>query len=196
MLQKAKEAKDARKKVCHEIVRWVKVLTGRRIKVTEAEALFEYILKYSYETAAESGEVRLPGGLGCIKKVLKSPIQIKTTYGEVLNVPERFIVKFVPGYYQKNLAKSVSSISDPLEPIKDKLKPEDVLVDSFDKITVDVKDINYNFSKYHVETAEVFYREQREGVRMGRPKSTETKPKRRRKKRRSKKILPKLKEEL
>lgn len=107
MLSK-KELEDARADVYSSLNDKVEEYTGKRVTQRELKDIFEHTLKEAFNKAAETGYLRLPGGLGVIKVVQRNSLVVNTPGGDVLDVPRRKKIKFECGTYQGRLAESLS----------------------------------------------------------------------------------------
>lgn len=77
--------------------------TSKKMTRASSRDIFESALKIMFEKAAETGYLRLPGGLGTIKVITRKPTKVHTPYGDVVDVPERQKMRFETGVFQKNL---------------------------------------------------------------------------------------------
>ena len=102
MLSK-KDLEDARDDIYKSLSAHMSSSLGKKVGKKLARELFEMSFKLAFTKATEIGYLRLPGGLGTIKKVERESISVHTPYGEIVEVPKRFKLRFSCGIFQKKI---------------------------------------------------------------------------------------------
>ena len=111
-----KKALDAvRNRMYADLQKHIEESIGHRINRVIAKSVFEKAVKVMFDHAAETGYIRLPAGLGVVKKVEREPIKIQTPYGDVVEVPKRVKLKHFSGTYQRNLLLPQGEKAEPQE---------------------------------------------------------------------------------
>jgi len=107
MLSK-KELNIARSDLYSSLNNTVEELTGSRMTHKQVKRFFEDCIKFAFQKAAETGYLRLPGGLGVIKVVERNALTVNIPGSDVVHVPKRLKLKFDCGTYQKNISDLIS----------------------------------------------------------------------------------------
>lgn len=98
-----RDLEDSRDEIYKSLSEHLSASLDKRVGKKLAKEIFELSFKLAFTKASEHGYLRLPGGLGTIKKVERNSINIHTPYGEIVEVPRRFKLKFSCGIFQKKI---------------------------------------------------------------------------------------------